>query len=71
MSNNLHFSSLNKNMIYILRVLIFFVKGSVSMTKINYDEPTDIKFLILCKVLSILTKAKTRFENVDKLFQMI
>ena len=58
-------------MIYIICVLIFFVKGSVSMTKINYDETTDVKFPIWYKVLSISTKEQTRFENVDKLFEMI
>ena len=55
-------------MMYIVWVLIFFVKGSVSMTKINYDEPTDIKFPILYKVSIISTKEQTRFENVDKRF---
>ena len=38
------------------------------MTKINYDETTDVKFPIWYKVLSISTKEQTRFENVDKLF---
>ena len=38
------------------------------MTKINYDEPTDIKFPILYKVSIISTKEQTRFENVDKRF---
>ena len=54
-------------MIYIISVLIFFVKGSVSMTKINYDESTDMKFPILYN-LSISTTEQTKFENVDKLF---
>ena len=70
MSINLRFSSQNKNMIYIISVLIFFVKGSVSMTKINYDESTDMKFPILYN-LSISTTEQTRFENVDKLFVMV
>ena len=40
------------------------------MTKINYDESTDMKFPILYN-LSISTTEQTRFENVDKLFVMV